>query len=171
MRVVSSKWTAAFVQVGSLCMSVLEHEIKRHTQLTDDMEAKRREGTYVGILVSGSQQSAIYPSTAHVWPVSFLPTAAKAGSNSAAKLEYEKSRKKCQAVLRKQETLLRVVLYLLLNLAEDVGVELKMVNKGIPTMLMSLLDRRTPELLIMAVTFLKKLSIYRENLDEMVRRE
>ena len=49
------------------------------------------------------------------------------------------------------------------------GVELKMVNKGMPTMLMSLLDRRTPELLIMAVTFLKKLSIYRENLDEMVR--
>lgn len=95
---------------------------------------------------------------------------AKAGSaNTAAKLDYEKSRKKCQAVLRKQETLLRVVLYLLLNLAEDVGVELKMVNKGIPTMLMTLLDRRTPELLIMAVTFLKKLSIYRENLDEMVR--
>lgn len=62
-----------------------------------------------------------------------------------------------------------MVLYLLLNLAEDVGVELKMVNKGMPTMLMSLLDRRTPELLIMAVTFLKKLSIYRENLDEMVR--
>jgi len=62
-----------------------------------------------------------------------------------------------------------VVLYLLLNLAEDVVVELKMVNKGMPTMLMSLLDRRTPELLIMAVTFLKKLSIYRENLDEMVR--
>ena len=106
-----------------------------------------------------------------MWPASFPPAAAKAGSSSAAKLEYEKSRKKCQAVLRKQETLLRVVLYLLLNLAEDVGVELKMVNKGIPTMLMSLLDRRTPELLIMAVTFLKKLSIYRENLDEMVRRE
>lgn len=62
-----------------------------------------------------------------------------------------------------------MVLYLLLNLAEDVVVELKMVNKGMPTMLMSLLDRRTPELLIMAVTFLKKLSIYRENLDEMVR--
>ena len=62
-----------------------------------------------------------------------------------------------------------MVLYLLLNLAEDVAVELKMVNKGMPTMLMSLLDRRTPELLIMAVTFLKKLSIYRENLDEMVR--
>ena len=151
-------------------MSVLEHEIKRHTQLTEDMEAKRREGKQ--LKPPAANRVTIFAGADTVWPGLFPPMPAKADSTSSvAKLDYEKSRKKCQVVLHKQETLLRVVLYLLLNLAEDVGVELKMVNKGIPTMLMSLLDRRTPELLIMAVTFLKKLSIYRENLDEMVRRE
>ena len=59
--------------------------------------------------------------------------------------------------------------YLLLNLAEDLNVELKMKNKGIVGMLSKTLERNNSELLILVVSFLKKLSIFIENKNEMVR--
>ncbi len=61
-----------------------------------------------------------------------------------------------------------VSLYLLLNLAEDTRVELKMRNKGLPLQLCSLLERDNQELLILVVSFLKKLSIFAENKEDMV---
>ncbi len=51
--------------------------------------------------------------------------------------------------------------YLLLNLAEDVDVEKKMKKKNIVVYLVKMLDRSNIELLILATTFLKKLSIYK----------
>ena len=48
-------------------------------------------------------------------------------------------------------------------------VEQKMRNKGLVSQLASLLDRTNQELLILVVSFLKKLSIFVENKDEMVR--
>ena len=92
---------------------------------------------------------------------------AKSDSASTAKREYEKAKKKCQQLLKKQETLLRVTLYLLLNLAEDTRVEQKMRNRALVLQLSTLLDRENHELLILVVSFLKKLSIFRENKDEM----
>ena len=58
--------------------------------------------------------------------------------------------------------------YLLLNLAEDAKVEMKMKNKGIVSMLVQLLERDNVDLLILIVSFLKKLSIFMENKAEMV---
>ena len=58
--------------------------------------------------------------------------------------------------------------YLLLNLAEDLKVEMKMKNKGVIKMLISTLNRDNFELLILVVSFLKKLSIFVENKNEMV---
>lgn len=58
--------------------------------------------------------------------------------------------------------------YLLLNLAEDAKVEMKMKNKGIVSMLVQLLERDNVDLLILVVSFLKKLSIFMENKAEMV---
>ncbi|CAG5115680.1 unnamed protein product, partial [Candidula unifasciata] len=58
--------------------------------------------------------------------------------------------------------------YLLLNLAEEEKVEMKMRNKGVVRLLVSTLDRNNFELLILVVSFLKKLSIYIENKNEMV---
>ena len=46
-----------------------------------------------------------------------------------------------------------------------------MRNKGLVSQLVSLLDRANQELLILVVSFLKKLSIFVENKDEMVWRE
>lgn len=61
-----------------------------------------------------------------------------------------------------------VLTYLLLNLAEDAKVEMKMKNKKIVPMLVQLLERDNVDLLILVVSFLKKLSIFVENKDEMV---
>ena len=47
-------------------------------------------------------------------------------------------------------------------------VEQKMKNKGIILQLVHLLSRGNQELLILVVSFLKKLSIYSDNKDEMV---
>mmetsp|Transcript_18523 Transcript_18523/g.35810 ORF Transcript_18523/g.35810 Transcript_18523/m.35810 type:complete len:776 (-) Transcript_18523:393-2720(-) len=74
---------------------------------------------------------------------------------------------KLEMMTRKQDRLLYVCLYLLLNLAEDVGIERKMKKRNIVVYLVKVLDRRNVELLILATTFLKKLSIYKENKDKM----
>lgn len=58
--------------------------------------------------------------------------------------------------------------YLLLNLAEDLKVEMKMRNKKIISLLVRSLQRDNFELLILVVSFLKKLSIFVENKNEMV---
>ncbi|KAJ8324391.1 hypothetical protein QVD99_002423 [Batrachochytrium dendrobatidis] len=76
---------------------------------------------------------------------------------------------KFQNMLRKQDQLLFVSFHLLLNLAEDTGIEVKIVKRDIVKYLVDILDRKTPELLVLAITFLKKLSIFRENVDEMFK--
>lgn len=67
----------------------------------------------------------------------------------------------------KQESLLYVAVHLLLNLAEDTRVQIKMKNKNIVKDLITLLDRDNVEFLILIVKFLKKLSIFAENKDEV----
>jgi hypothetical protein len=61
-----------------------------------------------------------------------------------------------------------VAFYLLLNLSEDIKVEMKMVNKTIVGLLVQALGRQNHELLILVVSFLKKLSIFIENKNKMV---
>lgn len=70
--------------------------------------------------------------------------------------------------MSKQNEIFLVSFYLLLNLAEDIKVEMKMVNKGIVSLLVQALNSDNPELLILVVTFLKKLSIFIENKEKMV---
>ncbi|XP_061635119.1 kinesin-associated protein 3a isoform X2 [Phyllopteryx taeniolatus] len=89
--------------------------------------------------------------------------------NQNLKKEHEKSLKKYQSLLTKQEQLLRVSLCLLLNLAEDTHTELKMRNKNIVNILVKILDRKDEELLLVVVSFLKKLSIFMENKNDMVQ--
>jgi len=64
--------------------------------------------------------------------------------------------------------LIAVSFYLLLNIAEDTRVEDKMRKKNITGMLTKTLDRDNVDLLILVVTFLKKLSLFKENVDDMV---
>lgn len=69
--------------------------------------------------------------------------------------------------LRKQDSLLYVCTYLLLNVAEDIAIEKKMKKRGIVVYLIKLLERRHVDLLTLAVMFLKKLSVFKENIAKM----
>ena len=57
--------------------------------------------------------------------------------------------------------------HLLLNLAEDLQIERKMKNRSIITSLINMLERNNPDLLFIVLNFLKKLSIFGENKNEM----
>ena len=57
---------------------------------------------------------------------------------------------------------------MLLNLAEDVSVEKKMQKRRIVPGLIEVLEWGNQELAVIALTFLKKLSIFKENIAEMV---
>uniref|UniRef100_A0A182QJ16 Kinesin associated protein kap n=1 Tax=Anopheles farauti TaxID=69004 RepID=A0A182QJ16_9DIPT len=81
--------------------------------------------------------------------------------------DYDKINKQFKLFVRKQEQLLRVAFYLLLNIAENVKLEEKMRKKNIVKMLLTALERQNFDLLVLVVTFLKKLSIVLDNKEEM----
>ena len=58
---------------------------------------------------------------------------------------------------------------MLLNLAEEPEIEKKMAKRGIVGYLCKMLARSNTELLVLALIFLKKLAIFKENLPEMRR--
>ncbi len=74
---------------------------------------------------------------------------------------------KAKALTRKQDKLLFVGMYILLNLAEDLAVERKMIKKNLVVTLASTLTRSFEDLLILCTTFLKKLSTIQENKDDI----
>ncbi len=78
-----------------------------------------------------------------------------------------KEKKKTALFVKKQEKLLYVAVHMLLNLAEDIAAERKMVKKQIVRLLVRLLDRKNVDLLTLVVVFLKKLSVFEENKDAM----
>uniref|UniRef100_A0A8C5GC15 Kinesin-associated protein 3-like n=2 Tax=Gouania willdenowi TaxID=441366 RepID=A0A8C5GC15_GOUWI len=120
-------------KIGALCMSVVEHELKRHDVWCEELRKKSKS----------------------------------APENGTLRRDQDKALKKYQGLLAKQEQLLRVSLYLLLNLAEDTRTELKMRNKNIVGLLVKVLERDDEELLVLVVSFLKKLSIFLENKNDM----
>uniref|UniRef100_A0AAQ6AF73 Kinesin-associated protein 3b n=1 Tax=Amphiprion ocellaris TaxID=80972 RepID=A0AAQ6AF73_AMPOC len=120
-------------KIGALCMSVVEHELKRHDVWREELRKKNKS----------------------------------APENGSLRRDQDKAMRKYQGLLAKQEQLLRVSLYLLLNLAEDTRTELKMRNKNIVGLLVKVLDRDDEELLVLVVSFLKKLSIFLENKNDM----
>ena len=81
--------------------------------------------------------------------------------------QLEKETKKLKITEKKQDKLLYVCFHVLLNMAEDINVERKMKKRGITKMLVGMLKRHSPELLMLTLEFLKKLSIFKENKDEM----
>ncbi|KAJ3412303.1 Kinesin-associated protein 3 [Chytridiales sp. JEL 0842] len=89
--------------------------------------------------------------------------------NATLAKELDQEHRKFQAMIKKQDQLLFVCFHLLLNLAEDLNIEVKMIKRDIVNYLLHMLDRKTPELLVLVMTFLKKLSIFKENKDELVK--
>jgi len=130
--------TIAHYKIGALCLSIADFEMKRLDSWKEELEKKKE------LLKSDNSET------------------------EEDLKEYEKIEKKFQSLTKKQDQLLKVAFYLLLNLAEDPRVEMKMKNKGIVRILIKAVESRTsPSLLIVVISFLKKLSIFRENKNEM----
>lgn len=91
----------------------------------------------------------------------------KLQDRQAVKDATDKLKKQC----KKQERLLAVSFRVLLNIAEDTTIERKMKKRGIVAYLSSMLERTDLELLSVACEFLKKMSIFTENIKQMKENE
>ncbi|KAB1261094.1 Kinesin-associated protein 3 [Camelus dromedarius] len=167
-------------KIGALCMNIIDHELKRHELWQEELSKKKK----ADILLQWHFTPLLLPvGLSFGWRgfcfvcrfllfndygSSLTCLLDEDPENQTLRKDYEKTFKKYQGLVVKQEQLLRVALYLLLNLAEDTRTELKMRNKNIVHMLVKALDRDNFELLILVVSFLKKLSIFMENKNDMV---
>jgi hypothetical protein len=88
--------------------------------------------------------------------------------NTQLAKSLENENKKFQSLLQKQDQLLFVLFHLLLNLAEDLTIEVKMLKRDVIKYLIYLLDRKLPQLLVVIITFLKKLSVFKDNKQEFL---
>ncbi|GLH01305.1 Uncharacterized protein GBIM_07474 [Gryllus bimaculatus] len=215
---------SALSRIGSLCMEILDYELRRYDQWKDELESRRKkcEINCSSILQNSSaagdnNTSLVVESKGQennnevrrrvLEGISHIPIAA--GDNRRRTMEgistpvevydhrrrhseivrafspnsmrnmdpkdehkriteeYDKMKLKLQNLIKKQDQLLRVIIYLLLNLAENTKVEDKMRKKNICGMLAKTLDRENANLLHLVVTFLRKLSLFKENVDDM----
>ena len=135
-------------RVGLLTMKVVEYEVRRWEHRSEEKDEK--EAKYTDIVERARETGD-----------------EMAGRERVRKLiEGDKVKQRVQA--KKQEKMLFCAFYLLVNLAEEIAVERKMLNKGLLDYLENMLDRSHGDLLILVVTFLKKLAIYNENKLEIV---
>ncbi len=128
-------------KIGSLVMDIADYEISRYQQCHEDY--LRRKKRHEKSLQQQQQQQQ--------------------QSHESSPDDFEKCERRFLSFVSKQQQALRVSFYLLLNLAEDPKVEEKMKKKHIIQLLTAVLDRSNDELLILSVSFLKKLSVYVEN--------
>ena len=96
------------------------------------------------------------------------------GGESMSSITLDDDEMKFVLFLHRQEKLLYICFYVLLNLAEDLEIETKMVQLGIVKYIMKTLQRsnmfRTwlDELFILLLTFAKKLSLFVENKEKFL---
>ena len=89
------------LQIGSMCMTILEYELKRHKTLLEELTKKKKTKTCIHSYVMNV-------SVLLICACNFLDSEYSAKTDvSSSKKEYEKGKKKYQSVLKKQETLLR----------------------------------------------------------------
>lgn len=133
-------------RIGVLTMKAIEFEVKR-SELRE-AERAEREQALSAELAAAKDNLLEYPKTLE-----------------RVKRTREKEAQKQKQFVRKQDRLLFVGFYILLNLAEDATVERKMIKKCLLPSLLAMLSRSYEHLLVLVVTFLKKLSIFEENKD------
>ncbi|EAT46662.1 AAEL002152-PA [Aedes aegypti] len=216
-------------KIGSLCMDVIDYELRRYDQMKNDLDARKsssagsekgkekekdvnKSAEYLDTIIDQEKPKEMEPPRRRIPELKQRPKsgnwASYHGSMSSSlvkahnmnnsyheqlnkettasndslnnqspdsekpdpkkqKDDYDKINKQFKIFAKKQEQLLRVAFYLLLNIAENVKLEEKMRKKNIVKMLLKALERQNFDLLVLVVTFLKKLSIVRDNKDEM----
>lgn len=123
---------------GSQCLDLVQHEMTREESWFQELVEIQKKNTD--------------PETSR-----FTPSP-----------EYERSLKKYQGMVRRQNHFLRAAFFLLFNISEDKKVEIKMLNKGIVGTLVKSLEREAPaDFFILILTFLTKLSIFVTNKNQM----
>jgi hypothetical protein len=175
-------------KVGSICMDIIDYELRRYDKWKADLEGLDApdDAPIVRKPCPSSASMSDIPRSRIPEPVrpksgNFSETNIKAvmeGSvyedltNSTENIDDKKlsepeRAKRFRTLVKKQEHLLRVAFYLLLNIAEDESIEEKMTKRNIVGLLVKALERDNDELLVLVVTFLKKLSIMQCNKDAM----
>ncbi|XP_047515958.1 kinesin-associated protein 3 [Pieris napi] len=172
-------------KIGSLCMDVVDYELKRYDQWKEKVEGKKtaltpdknelpksripepkrrpKSGTWAVADVN-LQKSRILVSSYH-------EDLCNATDDVLSKIDEEQLKRKLKALSKRQEQLLRVAFYMLLNIADNVKVEDKMHKKDIVGLLIGAMERHSNiDLLILIVSFLQKLSIFIENKNSMANR-
>nr|XP_023025622.1 kinesin-associated protein 3 isoform X1 [Leptinotarsa decemlineata] len=175
-------------KVGSICMDIIDYELRRYDRWKADFEGSEVPSD-IPIVRKPCPSSA---SMSEI-PRSRIPEPVRPKSGNFTdtnlsqimegsiyedltnsmeciddkKLTDEQKLKRFRTLVKKQEHLLRVAFYLLLNISEDETVEEKMSKRNIVGLLVKALDRDNDDLLILVITFLKKLSIMQCNKDAM----
>ncbi|OWR44914.1 putative kinesin-associated protein [Danaus plexippus plexippus] len=169
-------------KIGSLCMDVIDYELKRYDQWKEKVEGKKqvltpeknelpksripepkrrpKSGTWAVADVSLQKTRSIVSS--------YHEDLCNASDEILSKNDEEQLRRKLKTLSKRQEQLLRVAFYMLLNIADNVKVEEKMHKKDIVGLLIGAMERHSNiDLLILIVSFLQKLSIFIENKNAM----
>ena len=90
-------------------------------------------------------------------------------NDSISQNEYQSAMDKFLFLVRKQDRILYMAFMILLHLAEDPKIEVKMVKKDIVGFLIKNLSRQNINLLSVILLFLKKLSMFQVNKDAMLK--
>ncbi|XP_061707895.1 kinesin-associated protein 3 isoform X2 [Cydia pomonella] len=169
-------------KIGSLCMDVIDYELKRYDQWKEKVEGKKqiltpdkselpksripepkrrpKSGTWAVADVNLQKSRSLVSS--------YHEDLCNASDDCLSKNDEEQMRRKLKTLSKRQEQLLRVAFYMLLNVADNVKVEEKMHKKDIVGLLIGAMERHSNiDLLILIVSFLQKLSIFIENKNSM----
>ncbi|KAG6446230.1 hypothetical protein O3G_MSEX004368 [Manduca sexta] len=172
-------------KIGSLCMDVIDYELKRYDQWKEKVEGKKqivtpdknelpksripepkrrpKSGTWAVADVNMQKTRSLVSS--------YHEDLCSASDECLSKNDEEQMKRKLKTLSKRQEQLLRVAFYMLLNIADNVKVEEKMHKKDIVGLLMGAMERHSNiDLLILIVSFLQKLSIFVENKNSMASR-
>ncbi|XP_072936591.1 kinesin-associated protein 3 [Epargyreus clarus] len=169
-------------KIGSLCMDVIDYELKRYDQWKEKVEGKKqmltpdknelpksripepkrrpKSGTWAVADVNLQKTRTVVSS--------YHEDLCNASDEYLSKSDEEQMKRKLKTLSKRQEQLLRVAFYMLLNIADNVKVEEKMHKKDIVGLLVGAMERHSNiDLLILIVSFLQKLSIFVENKNAM----
>ncbi|XP_073941675.1 kinesin associated protein 3 [Choristoneura fumiferana] len=169
-------------KIGSLCMDVIDYELKRYDQWKEKVEGKKqvptpdkseppksripepkrrpKSGTWAVADVNIQKSRSLVSS--------YHEDLCNASDECLSKNDEEQMKRKLKTLSKRQEQLLRVAFYMLLNVADNVKVEEKMHKKDIVGLLIGAMERHSNiDLLILIVSFLQKLSIFVENKNSM----
>ncbi|KAM3959024.1 kinesin associated protein 3 [Aphomia sociella] len=172
-------------KIGSLCMDVIDYELKRYDQWKEKVEGKKplltpdkselpksripepkrrpKSGTWAVADVNIQKSRSLVSS--------YHEDLCNASDECLSKNDEEQMKRKLKTLSKRQEQLLRVAFYMLLNIADNVKVEEKMHKKDIVGLLIGAMERHSNmDLLILIVSFLQKLSIFVENKNSMASR-